>query len=1400
MVRSPTLSQCPTYVPATQITPDSIDEMQTQQQDFLTQDDQRLLFHDENSSVLSINAEDSPPKKSKHSCRDYYDQLFSSDSDSENSSSSFNQKSDSNSQEPSSDMSISDSDLSEDDLSVLQYQFEPIVESHNNKSLNAPIPTMNVNHIPNPAELSSEEQDELLGYNQSIPKLMTQETSPDTHTDKIATFNIKNQYDHNSAAELMIKEDLTYIAFQEPFASCNAPAESWQSYSKCELQSARIDCYQTKHQIILVDTFKWGGKIIANFESFLGGRLTGIAFRFSNGKALGIISVYISSAEIHHNTATSINAQILEHIKDLSEKWTNNITNIDIIIIGDFQETCTISNRDNVGKFRKPKECEGVLSFLEDTHESFIRKVNCNQNYITRFGDVGGRGIDHIMLPQCDDVQALFPKAYIARDEGATYFPSDHSMLICEYSRCDQNNNEDGQATTKWNYADIYNIKVTRSGDKGRDIKLDMSQFKDSDKFRRQAQIYKKLQEATSDQASLTDYHITPLETKVEELTQSLWKKGIIDNVDGPNNKLVSITEEHALEISIIYRKFRRAIHEIMESLELSHEKDNLASAGTTRGNLRKTGGFRMFRNLPIPSKLRYLRTALLAKAKLIQKAQLLIKEMNICEMHGIEQNCDEKFWNTRDKIVKTNTLQSHASSISTKINAENVERDAHICAINFQKNQKSKKMGKNIVNPVEKSQKENFLPHISESISQLLNSWLKEAKCDQKFNTLPLSKWYETLSKDITSWKIPLTEFHDCGPVSKDSDLRERINESLSMSSLQLKAIIQKVNRIQVKYRMNTLLYFLKVNTIDAFTRKVLYKQRSAPMTHSTIWDEKLQSQRPCTSEVEELQATQEFHGHWMGNTKASENCAFAKVISKGRLGPRGIKLFPDRKLSMEDIPKLIHNGNKLSRKVKRAFLAAHNKHTAKLFKAPASSRKEFFYPFYLRTESGIMNRESQTEEKMWTSLASIPCKARHAGFQMATLGRFGSKWRNLFWKIIKLMLIMRYIPNDLKKIARYPIPKPGKRNEYRPISLCNDVYCFLNGIITEITSAAIEKVMLLHKGITSYRQGKSCATLVTVEQCFREDCIEKNLPTVQIDEDEEKFFDRVCLEIILSSMRINGFPESGFIEFKACMMGEKIVEIITCKGTAFAKFVCGLEQGNPDSPTIANLVIKMKHDVWRTMSDELRDLLQRDKNGNCDRYRFYICDKDDGEVWVYMMGYCDDNTKFLQAADENDLLPLVQRYVQLSGDLSMVTKIGRKSSKCEIQFYNISAKLTIRLQKCWSTAWSFIHDAPIEEQVPFKVYLQSEELKEFYKLSGYNDLTQDEKEKWDKIVTPKAHKHLGLSATLSADTSTSGIATIRKIYDRLAQLKIRHMELEAQRKCSNMLLATITAMHRYR
>lgn len=78
---------------------------------------------------------------------------------------------------------------------------------------------------------------------------------------------------------------------------------------------------------------------------------------------------------------------------------------------------------------------------------------------------------------------------------------------------------------------------------------------------------------------------------------------------------------------------------------------------------------------------------------------------------------------------------------------------------------------------------------------------------------------------------------------------------------------------------------------------------------------------------------------------------------------------------------------------------------------------------------------------------------------------------------------------------------------------------------------------------------------------------------------------------------------------------------------------------------------------------------------------------------------------------SDEKDFIFLAKYFLQLSGDLSIFTKIGRKSSKCELQFFNVSSDFATNIQKCWSTIWSYVNDGPVEESVPIKTHMKDKE-----------------------------------------------------------------------------------------
>jgi len=1464
MNHTPSPRPCPPYVPATQITPDSIDDVPTQENSLFTQESRRISFDqfhlpnhqgstrnyydqlfssdsedDEfsDSSDMSISESDKSifsSSDSIHISRNYSDKLFSSDSEYDE----YNEGSDMSisDSEPTSksnkskkfisspvlvppshitwnpsNMSISTEHSSDarfrDSESHKSYASQPSFNSNSSISTGDSLSTMeewqDTNDTWGMAQLLEEkEKDDLLGINEVYKPPPVQEKLNNHEIDKIGSFNIQNKYDHDIAAFFMMKEDITFLSLQEPFASSNKDDKSWSTYRKYELESARICCYETPFQVILFDSWKWGGKIISPFESTHNGRATCIAFGFADNQMLGIISIYASTQECalidkeyDKSKMSSLTIAVKKMIKNLNHQFPG----ICIMVMGDMQETISTTDQDNIGKFRKEYTKNGILSYLLDSHVSIVREKNHEDNYITRYGGKGGRGIDHIFFPEKFNNDNWISEAKIDKYKGSLFFPSDHSFLHCSIHRNGPNNNEDSIETRRFDFKRICNIRLQKTDLKDGQVSLslDESQFKDCKLFQDQQKLYASIQSKTGNTSHLTKHYLDDLEKRIKFLYSELWKANIAQENDGSKNELVKIDENHAVELSHILRQFHIGIKDVMTDLECYQDCNKNRTAGTKRNKLRKEQGLHFTKGSPIQTKLRYLKIAAKINSHHLHQILTFAKDYRLRGRTSTKDFDFQHIEKTWIKIISSKKMKTQSTACYQHITEELLERENHIQAIQHERKRKNPKCKKDsdVDNCDTIKKEENMLLHTSDNMVGLINHWLHESKCDQAFNKNGEKKeeTFNFLSEDYGNFLDPLLNLDIKHLIAGDAEDARNFYDTIQRALATLSRFMQKISDTQSWYKQATLDHLLGTNNISTFTSKLIHRDRSAPETHSEIWDASIQSMRPCKNEYEELIATSNYHNNWMANSKASEICAFAKIKVDGKLGFRGIELSPDRKIKEADIPNLIHNGHLLSKSMKNRFLSAHGEHTAKLFSPPKKDRPELFYPFYIQNVNGAMNEDINLINCFYKAISGIPSKARYDGYHMAVVGRFGSRWQEALLQIVKLILLMRYIPTDLKRMARFPIPKPGKKNEYRPISLCHDLYCFISGICNKYSSAGIEKANFLQESITAYREGKGCNSLVTIEQSFREDCREHNSPVVQIDEDEEKFFDRIPVEILLAAMRINGFPEQGYLEMKASAMGSKYVDIITKKGIAYAKFICGLEQGNPDSPTVANLVIKLKHDVWDYISNKAKKIFSKNNKELAGKYIFNSIDKIDGPVTLCKFGYCDDNSKYCFVKDEKDLIFLTKYFLQLAGDLSMVTKIGRKGAKSEIHFFNVSAEFAIKIKKQLSTAWSFVHDSPIEENVPVKICLKKKELQRFMELSNYQNLNQAEQESWDKIIFPKAHRHLGLTGTLSGITKETCKKTLQKMIERIKKLKIPRMHHDAQKKSFNMLCGTI-------
>ena len=118
---------------------------------------------------------------------------------------------------------------------------------------------------------------------------------------------------------------------------------------------------------------------------------------------------------------------------------------------------------------------------------------------------------------------------------------------------------------------------------------------------------------------------------------------------------------------------------------------------------------------------------------------------------------------------------------------------------------------------------------------------------------------------------------------------------------------------------------------------------------------------------------------------------------------------------------------------------------------------------------------------------------------------------------------------------MSRIPIPKgENKPGETRPISLADDVYSFLTAQISRQFAAGVEATGKLGPEITAYRKNKSTTDITIDERGIMEDALEFCKLLGIIKEDEEKFFDRVVVELHMMAMKIFGFPDQGYCEWK--------------------------------------------------------------------------------------------------------------------------------------------------------------------------------------------------------------------------------------------------------------------------
>jgi hypothetical protein len=300
---------------------------------------------------------------------------------------------------------------------------------------------------------------------------------------------------------------------------------------------------------------------------------------------------------------------------------------------------------------------------------------------------------------------------------------------------------------------------------------------------------------------------------------------------------------------------------------------------------------------------------------------------------------------------------------------------------------------------------------------------------------------------------------------------------------------------------------------------------------------------------------------------------------------------------------------------------------------------------------------------------------KARLNDFNLSILARIHPLWTDLLQSLTPIILATRILPNQLKTCGRVLIDKPHSLDK-RPISILHAYDSYLDTIVNKRLSSAVESLNILDHTIAAYRKGKSVTDLTLNHITAVQDALRHNNAFLaQLDEDKEKYFDRLSPELQLLPLHILGFPPSGYMEWIAESLNNLLITTTTPFGTATTNFLCGVRQGSALSCTIANLVAWLTASIWVHTAptpplNPLENPLEIPGHTPSTTSPHSI----DHNIIAALIkhSYCDDSSRYITALDIPTLVRHITHILNLSGAMSIVTKLSINATKSCIRLFN--------------------------------------------------------------------------------------------------------------------------------
>jgi len=246
------------------------------------------------------------------------------------------------------------------------------------------------------------------------------------------------------------------------------------------------------------------------------------------------------------------------------------------------------------------------------------------------------------------------------------------------------------------------------------------------------------------------------------------------------------------------------------------------------------------------------------------------------------------------------------------------------------------------------------------------------------------------------------------------------------------------------------------------------------------------------------------------------------------------------------------------------------------------------------------------------------------------------------------------------------------------RPLTIGNDDNVYLNGLTQQAIQKEIAKLKVLPDNLCFYQRWKGCNDTTIVDCVVKEVALQNNTFYLAVlDDDVEKMFNHLYLELQIALLLLAGAGLQGFTEWQCTNMTNHTNKLVTEIFVALLQYKCGLPQGNGFTVEIANLYAMLQLMWWNMDPIDPEGAIapfQSPRHG----YPLIA-----GGILkpVSSLAYVDDAKRYVAISKEtctvSEFFSTVQGYCDLLADLSLVIKMGRNVKKCTIYFYNIPDKL---------------------------------------------------------------------------------------------------------------------------